>query len=226
MRMRIIFPQFALFAGLLVLIHCNSYGLQDRLESPGSDSTQKSGSGTTGATAIYMFKTASTYNGNLATAGGAAGNGRQGADNLCTSVRPGFVFPDNSCASIRAFISISSADSIANMPANYGISSAKPIKGPTDIMIDNDWPSLMSQPIVAASLFAGGVLPASVNWWSFSANTANGLFDGTANCAGGTDGVTVTPGGAQGNSGVANTAWLNNGNASCATALHVLCLCY
>jgi hypothetical protein len=214
--------RLAWFVGGFIL-SCNSYYLGDKLSNPGNSSGgYNQGDGSNYLRPIFMFRAPTTYNGDLRTAGGAA-DGRAGADTLCVGARGGFTFPDNSCNQVRAFISISAGDSISAMPTNYGVPTNRVIKGPTGTNIDNHWADLMVQPTLVA-LDAAGVLPASSNWWSFSANTANGAFDTGANCSGGMAGTSVN--GAQGNASVNNTAWMNNGNVICSTTLYLLCLCY
>lgn len=213
--------RFLPYTFLLFFPQCNDYGLQDKLENPGGVS--KTGSGT-GALAVYLFRTATTFSGDVATAGGAAGNGRAGADNLCNAARSGFVFPDNSCMNVRAFISITSSDSIQNMPANYGVPLNKPIQSATGILIDSDWANLLTQPIAPLGLAAAGVMPASTYWWSFT-GSSTGTFDATNNCTNGTVGTSVP--GRRGSSDVNNLAWTTDILTACnVTPAYVLCLCY
>jgi hypothetical protein len=227
-----VFPP--VYLGLMALCFCSNYSLADKLENPGSAGrdgpgvinpgpgcfTSSSGVAS-GTTVNYLFKTPATYTGNiLAAADGCTP--RSSADKLCQNARPGYTFPDNQCSNVRAFISLSSADSIANMPTNYGIPVGKGIFSVAGGEIDTSWTNMMAQPNTN-DLQSVGVLPTSSAWWSFAQNTANGLFDTGANCAGGT---TTAGTGRQGASSVNNTAWMSDTAPACTTSLYLLCICF
>lgn len=198
---------------------CNSYYLADKLTNPGANANS-GGSGNSGPSAIYIYRAPSSYTADLGTAGGTVGNGRSGADNLCAAARSGFTFPDNTGSNVRGFTSISSSDSIANMPSNYGIPLNKPIKGPTDNVIQTNWVNLMSGAIMT-DLTTAGVMIVSTGWWSFSSGT--GSFDATNNCTGGT----TTGGlGTGGSSGSVTTTWMGSSAVSCGSSYYLLCVCY
>ncbi|MBL8034896.1 MAG: hypothetical protein JNJ69_14415 [Leptospiraceae bacterium] len=212
-----------LFIFLLVLVRCNNHGLLDKIENPGSTGKTGSGSGN-GSAAIYLFRTNTTFNGDLATAGGTPGNARAGSDSLCSTARGGITFPDNSCMNVRAFISISAADEIQDMPANYGVPVMKPIQSLTGVLVDSDWANLLTQPIAPSGLAAAGVMPVSTYWWSFS-NSSNGTFDGTNNCTNGT--VSTSVPGRRGFSDSNILAWMTDDLSGCnVLPAYVLCLCY
>ncbi len=199
-------------AFILVLPGCNSHGLLEKLENPcGANCSPQSA-----ADAIYLFAAATLPNGNIA--GYGSGNPRTGADNLCTSSRSGFIFPNNTCSSVRGFISVTGSDSIAALPLNYSIHTGRAIHGPTGTLIANDWVDLMDGSI-ANSLSVAGV--ASVSWWSFSGS--NGA---TANdCSDGTDSTTGTSG-IIGIANATNTTWIQGGTDTCDQTRRVLCLCF
>lgn len=163
---------------------------------------------------IFLFRTTTTSTGLLGGVGG-----RSGADNLCASSRSSYTFPDNSCSSTRAFISITAGDQISNMPANYGLPTGNAIQGPTGTVIAADWPTILSGSI-AASLTTASVLPPATAWASYS--TSTGTLAGN-NCSNGT--VTGVSG-QVGTSGSTTATWIDNGTGLCLTPIHLLCACY
>ena|GEM_PF-3193082 len=94
---------------------------------------------------------AGAYSGNL--------GDRAATDALCAGSRPA------GYTRHRAFIGHSTADSIANMPTNYGISTAAPIKSATGIAIANNWADLVDGNI-ANTLNAAGIVSTPPAWWS------------------------------------------------------------
>ncbi|GAB4442306.1 MAG: hypothetical protein OHK0011_24720 [Turneriella sp.] len=194
------------------LVSCNNYNLLEHLESPGK------GTNTTGGIiALYLFPTSSTTDGNVKDAFGTA---REGADALCLNTRAGITFPNNGCNRVRAMISLSATDAIANMPNNYGIPTDRPIYAPDGFTQAADWFTLVSG--TSGNALAPHVMPAT-SWWSFSTNGGN--YDNTNNCSGGTIGTSVN--GVTADSSTTGANWLAAGVVGgCSIFLQLLCICY
>ncbi|MBI1909064.1 MAG: hypothetical protein HYS22_02715 [Deltaproteobacteria bacterium] len=177
-----------------------------------SASGTMSGANVTGVTVacannIIMFGTGGAGGGNL--------GGRAGADALCTASVGSL-----SCNTIRAFISVSDADEIRDMPGNYGVPTTVAIQGSTGTKIANNWEDLLDGTI-PTSLATAGIT--DTTWWSGS--TTNGSLSN--NCSNWTTSSFVAPGGQQAFANVTDSNWISQSNQSCAVgALVVLCLCY
>lgn len=163
---------------------------------------------------IFLFRTTSTTTGLLGGVGG-----RSGADNFCASSRSFYAFPDNSCTSVRAFISIIAGDQISNIPANYGVPTANQIQGPTGTLISPSWAPMLGGTI-SSNLQAAGVLPPATAWVSYS--TAAGTLAGN-HC---NNGTATGLSGQVGNSDLSNAQWMDNGTGLCILGSYALCLCY
>ncbi|MFN8414059.1 MAG: DUF1554 domain-containing protein [Anaerolineales bacterium] len=153
---------------------------------------------------------------------GATSNGnigpRASADALCSANLPlGYT-------NYHAFISYSAADSIANMPSNYGIQTTLPIRSVTSTVIATNWADLMDASIPVA-LNTAGVSP-TFNWWS-GVQAADGThIDGvTTNCNGWTSN-SASVGGIEGYNNQVDFSWMNAFNAGCANVVAVLCIAY
>ena len=204
----------ALVAALIMsLAACNNLGLLDQLEKPG---TATSGGAKTSA--LFLFATTNSFNGNIRSGMATA---RLAADVQCSTTRATLTFPDNACTQVRAMISLDAADSMANMPGNYGIPVNISVNGPNNFVIASDWGTLIAG-TSGNSLVSGNAMPTSTNWWSFS--TLGGNYDGTNNCAGGNDGTTGM--GSGGNSNTSGNTWLSSGPISCPGPARLLCVCY
>lgn len=201
------------FAAALVmsLVACNNYDLLNQLESPGKNTNS-----TGGFISLYLFP-ASTSNGNLK---GAFATGRAGADSICIAARSGYVFPNNGCNQVRAMVSLSSADSIANMPGNYGIPTNRGINAQNGFTLAPDWMTLISG--TSGNALAPNVMSAATVWYSFS--TTGGNYDGTNNCSGGTLGTSVN--GATADSSVTGANWIGSSFQLCSSPAQILCICY
>ncbi|MCE9597563.1 MAG: hypothetical protein K8S54_06305 [Spirochaetia bacterium] len=182
------------------------------LSSPAGNPTATTPSSVSGL--IFLFRTTTTSTGLL---GGVGGRG--GADVLCAGSRGSYVFPDNSCSSTRAFISINGTDEISDMPTNYGVPSGNSIQGQTGTEIAADWTALLSGSI-SVSLSTASVLPAATAWASYS--TSSGTLAGN-NC---TNGTVTGLNGQVGTSGSTNATWMDNGTSLCIAPTYLLCLCY
>jgi len=153
--------------------------------------------------------------------GTTAGNigPRSSADALCAANLPaGF-------GNYHSFIGYSTADSIANMPSNYGISTSLPIQSVTSAVIAANWADLMDGSI-SISLSAAGVTP-SQNWWSGAENADGSHLDGvTADCNEWTSNSNVV-GGNEGNRSSVTASWMDVGfGVACDQPIAVLCIAY
>jgi len=195
---------------IMSLLACNNLGLLDQLENPGS-----SGSRTY---TLFLFATTNSFNGNIK---GGYLTAREAADDQCRLTRNTLTFPDNGCAQVRAIISLSTADSIANMPGTYGIPVNRSLNGPNNFVLASDWGTLIAG-TSGNNLASGNVMPISTKWWSFS--TLGGNFDGMNNCSTGNEGVTGT--GSSGDSNATDNTWLSSAPLSCPGPARLLCICY
>lgn len=210
-RLTKIFYNSAAATLIMSLAACSNYDLLNQLESPG-----KNTNGTGGIISLYLFP-ASTSSGNLK---GVFATGRAGGDSLCIAARPNFVFPNNGCNQVRAMVSFSSADSVANMPGNYGIPTNRGINAQNGFTLAPDWLSLISG--TSGNSLAPNVMPAATTWYSFS--TAGGNYDGTNNCSGGTVGTSIS--GATADSSVTGANWIGSSTLICSSPAQILCICY
>lgn len=164
---------------------------------------------------IVLYK-AGLYNGNL--------GGRSGADTKCSSNKPVGVTQAN----VRAFVSLSTADEIRDMPSNYGVATNQEIHSQTGSRIATNWTALMSGTIEMTLLAAG--VPFSGNWWAFGNNVGGAGFteymgDNFA-CVGGTSSSSSWEG-TQGNSGYTDTRWLyNTPFLTCNQTAYLLCIAF
>jgi hypothetical protein len=119
--------------------------------------------------ALILFN-AGTRDGNM--------GGRSGADGLCKSAKPSGV------RNPHAFLSVSDADPLINMPSTYKIPIDLPVYGPDGItLLANNWAALMATATtpLANSFATAGVLPADKYWYSGSNN--DGTFrDDVSEC--------------------------------------------
>lgn len=103
-------------------------------------------------------------------------NGREGADSRCQQSKPSTVGQNK----IRALISISSEDSINQMPSNYDIPTNLSIGSVNETPLASDWSSLInSGPSVDFS--SAGVVSGTLLWWSGSGASAEALSGSTCN---------------------------------------------
>jgi len=156
---------------------------------------------------IVMYTDNVGHNGNL--------GGRAGADAICA----GMAGKPSGFAKYKAFISVDAADTIANMPANYGISTTDPIVGPTGTAIGTNWNDLLDESIANNLQTAIGV---TGFYWTGS--NADGSLDGT-NCSGWT--TTEEEEGMAGDESETGDRWLNVGEGmSCDSSLALVCIAY
>jgi len=143
---------------------------------------------------------------------------RSTADALCIANLPyGY-------SNYHAFLGYSAADSISNMPANYGVPTGLPIQSDTNVVLANNWADLMDGSI-AAALDTAGVSPAD-NWWSGVENADGTHIDGvTFDCNDWTSNSNVV-GGNEGFRSTVNSTWMDGFVAACDQPIAVLCLAY
>ena len=167
----------------------------------------EAGSGS-GPTAIYIYS-AGQYDGNL--------GGRAGADALCQAVAT----PPFPVTTVRAFISVSSIDTIAAVvPSVYHGLPVYDHSGTNSISAS--WSDLWDGTI-DMTLGAAGVLPAGLEWWNGS-NT-----DGTLNLENCVGWTTTAAGntGMRGNTNFVDANWINWTASSCDWAgNYLLCVAY
>ncbi|MGE5550639.1 MAG: hypothetical protein ACM3ZC_08920 [Bacteroidota bacterium] len=147
---------------------------------------------------------------------GAYPDARTGADAIAAANRP-LVMAGKIC---HAFISISAADCIANMPANYGFPTNIPIVSATDTtkVIADNWADLLDGTIDLTLNEAFG-WTGPYGWWSGS--KADGTYD-TAN----TGGWTSYTYGMTGRTDVTTDAWIYNDGSPGANNHYVLGIAY
>ena len=147
---------------------------------------------------LYSYNVGGT--GDLKTAGGGA-DGRLGADTLCrnAAAKPA------GYANYRAFISVTAADEIRDMPANYGVPTTGPILSPTGTTIANNWADLLDGTI-AVDLTTAGVVT-TVTYYYTGANADGSVAADT--CQAWTSSV-GTDDGAEGNDAATDATWLND----------------
>ena len=149
---------------------------------------------------------------------GAIG-GRPGADVLCGQGAQGLPgVPLH--ATTRAFLSVDATDSIANMPARYGVPIYRKVTGPNTTVIADNWADLLDGSIDTSLSDAGvmGIFP----WYSGSG--PDGSLD-PDNC----DGWTLSSGsaGRYGTDGSTTSTWISAGDAVCGYNLaRILCLAW
>jgi chitodextrinase len=180
-------------------------------------------SSTTQSDAMYMFS-AGTYQGNL-TSVTSSMSPRNRIDMYCSDAKNDS-YPYLPCINVRTFISITSSDDIARMPANFGVPTNKRIIGPTGTQIADNWFDLLDGSI-DTDLQSAGI--SSSYWWSGS--NSGGTFMSSAVCAscntcsGWTDGTNASLGIAARHNRTDST-WINDGTRNCNNQLNVLCLCW
>ena len=160
---------------------------------------------------IIMFGTNAT-NGNL--------GGRSGADTLCSNKASSLSL---TCSSVHAFIGVSAADEVRDMPTNYSVPTDGIIKSRTGTTIQTSWANLLSGTILT-SLYSAGVLPEGATFW-WSGSDSSGAFNATNNCSG----WTSSDSGIIGYSGYYNqtgVAWIAAGVPNCNQSHYAVCLCY
>lgn len=160
--------------------------------------------------AIVAMFNGGTYTGNL--------GGRAGADTLCVAAKPGSIGNPN----VRAFISISSTDTIANMPTlSPPIANNVPVVFDSGQLIAKDWTDMLDGSINAALTLSG--VPAG-SWWSGSESDAGNALPATANCNGFTD-ASASAYGNFGDTSVAGFGWISSAaSQACSNSYTLVCV--
>jgi hypothetical protein len=175
----------------------------------------------------------------IATSGGVAylfstgarqGNlmGRENVDALCGSTMEsdyGYL----NCTQVRAFISLSVDDSLANMPYRYGIPLDAEIRGPTDVLIADGWLDLFDHEEDSLYSSLADAEVSGRDWWSASESDGSYVADDRYNCDGYTSNSDSLEGWG-GDSHYTDYQWLTNemggGEHMCSERLHLLCVCW
>ena len=124
----------------------------------------------------------------------------------------------------RAFIGYSAADSIENIPANYGFSSSVAIQSPSGKYVANDWADLMDGSLPENLQQLGVVSPSVFVWWSGVAAADGSFVDGvTENCNNWTSDLD-TVGGRSGWTTATNFEWVDYFTAACNQSFALLCI--
>lgn len=159
---------------------------------------------------IVVMYSVGPYSGNL--------GGRSGADATCVANKPGSVGNTN----VRAFISISSTDTIANMTSlSPPINSNIPIVYNGGQLIAKNWTDLLDGSINAALQLSGVT---QTGWWSGSETEAGTALATTPNCLNFSSG-SASDAGRSGSSLTAGTGWMSTQSTGCAsTGTALLCV--
>ncbi len=149
---------------------------------------------------------------------GAAIGGRAGADTKCqtASNKPA------GYGNYRALISVSDADEIRDMPANYGIPTSYTLRSSTGNLIANNWADLLDGSIYNALGATGVYVSGPYEWWSGS--TSGGALNSNFHCASWTS--TSSPGGFYGRVDYNNSYWISVNYGSCAAAANLMCIAF
>ena len=160
---------------------------------------------------------------------GSVGNlgGRSGADALCNSGKPDAL---SHLAQVHAFLSVSSSDTIKDMPENYNVHAGATIRGPNGNAIASHWDDLLDGAILT-SLQSAGVENVTgfidvVRWWSGSEPdgllTTDHCIGWTQNAAGsGSEGL-----GRYGRLDKIDSQWIEAYSSSCNVTNNFLCVAY
>lgn len=185
-------------------------------------------SATTLSDAVYLF-TAGVFTGDLVNQvpGPAEATmatrvvipARENIDDLCAYAK-NHDYPTLPCLNVRAFISISSDDEIADMPDLYGIPTGRRIIGPGGDRIAADWWDLFDGSI-DMTLAQAGI--AGDQWWSGS-DDAGRYLDGNS-CEGWNVGTSASSG-MSGAHNQYNSRWLEFNDRNCNNPLSLLCACW
>ncbi|MCR9141993.1 MAG: hypothetical protein NXI24_07055 [bacterium] len=153
----------------------------DMTEWPGSllpaliqnqSSTTDSGTGSGGATVVYMYTDSVPVGG---------GQGNRAATNAICSTMQTTNFAALSCTKHMAVLSYSGGDDLVNAPANEGLPSGVPVRSATENLVAADWGTFLTGP--DNSLQTAGVSTGAPVPYYWTSSLAGGGYDGTHNCA-------------------------------------------
>lgn len=161
---------------------------------------------------IYIFASNNTT--------GAMG-GRAGADSLCSSAyNNSSELTQLGCANIKAFISISATDYIADYITLFSVPDTCEIRNSTGVPIAGSWADLLDGNILTSISSAG--ITVSTGYWTGS--NADGTYNtGSMNCANFTS---TSYSGIIGNSASTSNTWLSDGTTLGSNSAPVLCICW
>ncbi|MDY6877927.1 MAG: hypothetical protein SWK90_17230 [Chloroflexota bacterium] len=154
---------------------------------------------------IILYAAGTPYNGNL--------GGRSGADSKCAAGLPG------GYTNYRAFLSISLADEIQDMPSLYGVPTDIIIESTNGTQIADNWADLLDGTIDTQLNTA---LVVQSTWWSGS--NADGSAVTSDNCLGFSN--ASGPNGWVGWQDSTTATWIHGSNYSCSGSYQVLCIAY
>jgi hypothetical protein len=164
-----------------------------------------------GDASIYLFDPGVASDGIVTFAGGNGGRGTVDAFVASGSVPA-------ACAgkTVRAFLSVSLTDSIANMPTNYGVPTDQPVIGALGPQIAADWADLLDGGIAVSLQSAIGL---GNFFWSGSSD--NGVA--ATHCSGWNS---TANNGWNGRHDLASSTWLGLGASLCTATLPLVGICY
>lgn len=157
---------------------------------------------------IVMFESTAT-DGNL--------GGRSGADAICAGSTPAL---PSDYDSIRALVSFSGTDEIADMPSLYSVPTTVMVESTVSGVVASNWADLLDGTIDDTLNGTEVVADTSSKYWTGS--DENGVLD-TDNCSG----WTTASGAVDGNSGISDDStapWLSHSVVSCDTIQKILCI--
>ncbi len=168
------------------------------------------------STVVYMFN-AGQHQGDMAT-----DSARDDLDSICSSTKTDN-YPALSCSDIRAFISISETDDIADMTSSpINVPSDCEIQGPTGTKIADTWSDLIDGDI-DETLATAEII--SDQWWSGSDSNGNLYTNGNdeLNCGAWTS---TSEKGTAGHHDVTDDKWLDENSPNCSASRYLLCICW
>lgn len=192
------------------------------MDGDGNVSDYNMVSASTQSDSLFLFS-AGMFRGNLTTPTSASP--RADIDGFCTDAKAA-LFPSLPCLNVRTFISISDADDIADMPANFGVPTNRRIISPGETLIASNWSDLLDGSI-DETLHNAGI--GNNFWWSGSDTHGNYYSSDEcsdcSSCGNWTDGTNKSDGRC-GATNKTDSDWINNGGSNCNNSLQVLCLCW
>ncbi len=179
---------------------------------------------TTTGNVIYIYN-AGTHKGNMVSV--TTNSIRDDIDKVCQSAKTDN-YPTMPCSSVRAFISISEADDIADMTSSpISVPSTWKIKGPENMKIADSWSDMLDGTIddgLANAEIAPG------KWWSGSDSHGNLYYseeedddDSAMNCG---SWMSTSEKGTAGHHNATDDKWLDENSPNCSASRYLLCICW
>jgi hypothetical protein len=162
---------------------------------------------------VYLFAEGSTHEGNLSTM--FTDSVRDDVDDIC---RASAAYKALGTKNVHAFISVTPADTIKNMPKNFGVPLTWAVKTAGETTIAANWIALFSN--LPDTLLHLGVL--GLDWWSGSLE--DGSFDSAGSCNNWADGTNASKGTVGSQIDESYPEWLSDTQRTCNTKREVLCL--